>query len=63
MLKLVNRPIFWSWILVGIWIAHVVATIMLQRWDGMTISLLGALATVMIASTIHRRRVKNLYPK
>jgi hypothetical protein len=63
MRRLVKQPVFWCWMLVGIWLGHVAVTFYLQRWDGMTISLLGALAALMIASSIQRRRLKNLHSK
>jgi hypothetical protein len=63
MRKLVNQPLFWCWIFVGIWFAHVAITLYMQRWAGLTISLLGTLAALLVATAIYRRRLKNLYPK
>lgn len=63
MRKLVYQPLFWCWLFVVIWLGHVVAALILERWTGMTISLFGLLAALLVASAIQSRRHKNLYPK
>ncbi|MDP6436672.1 MAG: hypothetical protein QF790_04430 [Gammaproteobacteria bacterium] len=36
---------------------------MLERWDGLIISLAGLLAVLLVVSAILSRRHKNLYPR
>ncbi len=55
-----SQPLFWCWSFVFIWAVHTVVTLLLQRWDGLAISLLGLLAAHMVAITVQRRRNKNL---
>ena len=61
MRKLVNQPLFWCWLLVGIGLAHVVVALIYDRWGGLTIALLGVFAALMIAIVIQRRRYKNFH--
>jgi Flp pilus assembly protein TadB len=62
MRKGINSPLFWCWLFVVIWLAHVVMTLVMQRWEGLTISLVGLLAALMVASAVQSRRNKNLHP-
>ena len=61
--RLVKQPLFWCWLFIIIWLGNVFATLAMQRWTGLTISLFGLLAALLVASAIHSRRRKNLYPK
>ena len=61
--RLVKQPLFWCWLFIIIWLGHVFATLAMQRWTGLTISLFGLLAALLVAGAIHSRRRKNLYPK
>ncbi len=61
--KLMKQPLFWCWLFIIIWLGNVFATLAMQRWTGLTISLFGLLAALLVAGAIHSRRRKNLYPK
>jgi Flp pilus assembly protein TadB len=61
--KVIGQPLFWSWLFVFIWLAHVLATMIMQRWTGLAISLFGLLGGLLIAGAILSRRRKSLYPK
>jgi hypothetical protein len=64
MRSIVNVPIFWCWLFTVIWLGLVVATYLLQHLAGLTISLLGLFAALlMVIPFHHRRRHKNLHPK
>ena len=58
-----TRPLLWCWAFVAIWAGHVVISLFLQRWDGMTISLFGLLGAVMVVAAIESRRRKGRYPQ
>ena len=60
MRRLAAQPLVWCWLFVAIWAGHAAVALILQRWTGLTISLLGLLAAHMVALTIQRRRNKNL---
>lgn len=60
--RIVGQPLYWCWLFVAIWLAHVLVAIMLQRWTGLAISLFGLLGALMVVSAIQSRRRKNLYP-
>jgi hypothetical protein len=62
MRKGMNHPLSWCWLFVLIWLAHVVVTFVQQRWEGLTISLIGLLAALLVASAIQSRRNKNFRP-
>lgn len=60
--KILTQPLYWAWAFVVIWLTHVAVTMFMQSWDGMTISLFGLLAALLVVFAIHSRRRKNLYP-
>jgi hypothetical protein len=61
--KLVKQPLFWCWLFVIIWLGHVLVTLVMQRWTGLTISLFGLLAALLVVGAIHSCRRRNLFPK
>ncbi len=58
-----KQPLFWCWFFLAVWLVHVGVTLMLERWDGLIISLAGLLAVLLVVSAILSRRHKNLYPR
>ena len=59
----IKQPLFWGWLFVAIWCVHVAVTLFLSRWEGLTISLFGLLAAILVLGAMLSRRRKNLYPK
>jgi hypothetical protein len=60
--RFLGQPLSWCWLFVFIWMTHVFATIIMQRWQGLAISLFGLLGALMVVGAIMSRRRKNLYP-
>jgi uncharacterized membrane protein len=58
-----NKPLVWCWLFVAIGLAHVLAALMLERWDGLAIALFGLAAVLAVTMVIQRRRYKNLHPE
>ena len=63
LIGMVTKPLFWAWGFVVVWLTQVGFTLFNQRWDGLTISLIGLLAAVLVVSAFHSRRQKNFYPE
>ena len=59
--KYIKQPLFWGWIFLLIWLTHVVVTLFTASWEGLTISLTGLLAVLLVMSAILSRRYKNLH--
>jgi hypothetical protein len=60
--KFIRQPFFWCWLFVVIWGVHVIATLLMQRWQGAAISLFALIGAMMVLGAIWSRRQKNLYP-
>jgi hypothetical protein len=63
MRRYINQPLFWCWLFVAIGLAHVIVALIYDRWGGLTISLVGFIAALMIAIVFQRRRYKDTHPK
>jgi mannose/fructose/N-acetylgalactosamine-specific phosphotransferase system component IIC len=59
MRSIVNVPMFWCWLFTVIWLGFVVATYLLMNLAGLTISLLGLFAALLMVIPFHHRRRKN----
>ena len=57
-----KHPLFWGWLFVAVWLAHVFFTLFSARWVGLTISLGGLVAALLVMSAIMSRRRKTMYP-
>ena len=57
-----KQPLFWCWLFVAIWLAHVLAALVYERWGGLTISMVGLLAALMLVIVLHHRRYKKFHP-
>ncbi len=60
--NMMGKPLFWAWAFVAIWSAYIIGSIIQQRWEALTISLIGLIAALLVVSAILSRRRKTLYP-
>ena len=56
------RPLVWAWAFVAVCVAQVIGSIVDQRWEALTISIVGLLAALLVVSAIMSRGRKTAYP-
>jgi hypothetical protein len=63
MRKFIQQPYFWCWLFVVTWGVHVIATLLMQRWQAAALFFVAFIAAAMVLGAIWSRRQKNLYPE